>query len=155
RDQRLDNFAALDQQAMYRLVDAVDLLAQFRQCRRAAPRLGFTGFAHGYCCSLSGDVIAVARAERKENIDRRRPRSLALAPQATPRWLMCAMRVEVEAANRAEAIRREADDPHSKLVRFGPDKPLKLDAGVELSPFQIAYMTYGELNAQKTNAILI
>ena len=68
---------------------------------------------------------------------------------------MCAMRVEVEAANRADAIRREADEPHSKLVRFGPDKPLKLDAGVELSPFQIAYMTYGELNAQKTNAILI
>jgi homoserine O-acetyltransferase len=69
---------------------------------------------------------------------------------------MSVIRAEFEgAAGRAEAIRREADEPHSKLVRFGPDKPLKLDAGVDLTPFQIAYMTYGELNAQKSNAILI
>ncbi len=40
---------------------------------------------------------------------------------------------------------READNPHSLLVRFGPDRPLKLDAGVDLSPFQIAYQTYGQL----------
>ena len=40
-------------------------------------------------------------------------------------------------------------------MRFGRDKPLKLDAGVELSPFQIAYQTYGTLNAQRSNAILV
>jgi homoserine O-acetyltransferase/O-succinyltransferase len=34
---------------------------------------------------------------------------------------------------------READHPQSMLVRFGPDEPLKLDAGVALSPFQVAY----------------
>jgi len=69
---------------------------------------------------------------------------------------MSVIRAEFEGAvSRAEAIRREADEPHSKLVRFGPDKPLKLDAGVELTPFQIAYTTHGELNAQKSNAILI
>jgi len=68
---------------------------------------------------------------------------------------MSVVRLEVEAAKRAEAIRREADEPHSPLVRFGPEKPLKLDAGVELSPFQIAYMTYGALNPDKSNAILI
>jgi homoserine O-acetyltransferase/O-succinyltransferase len=50
---------------------------------------------------------------------------------------------------------READHPRSPLVRFGPDKPLKLDAGVELAPFQIAYQTYGTLNAERSNAILI
>jgi homoserine O-acetyltransferase len=51
---------------------------------------------------------------------------------------------------------READNPReSLLVRFGPDKPLKLDAGVELSPFQIAYKTYGVLNAQRSNAVMI
>ena len=27
---------------------------------------------------------------------------------------------------------READEPHSHVVRFGPDKPLRLDAGVDL-----------------------
>ena len=51
---------------------------------------------------------------------------------------------------------READDPQQSLVvRFGPDKPLRLDAGVELSPFQIAYQTYGQLNADRSNAVLI
>ncbi len=51
--------------------------------------------------------------------------------------------------------RREADNPQSPVVRFGRDKPLKLDAGVELSPFQIAYQTYGTLNAQRSNAVLV
>src|SRR5689334_14324338 len=50
---------------------------------------------------------------------------------------------------------READDPHSPVVRFGLDQPLKLDAGVDLAPFQIAYQTYGTLNAAKSNAVLI
>ena len=50
---------------------------------------------------------------------------------------------------------READEPHSHVVRFGSDKPLRLDAGVDLSPFQIAYQTYGTLNAERTNAVLI
>lgn len=37
----------------------------------------------------------------------------------------------------------EADAPRdSLLARFGVDQPLKLDAGVALAPFQIAYKTY-------------
>jgi homoserine O-acetyltransferase len=51
---------------------------------------------------------------------------------------------------------READQPHESLIaHFGADRPLKLDAGVELSPFQIAYKTYGTLNAERSNAVLI
>ena len=50
---------------------------------------------------------------------------------------------------------READDPHSLVVRFGMDKPLQLDAGIELAPFQIAYQTYGTLNADRSNAVLV
>jgi homoserine O-acetyltransferase len=50
---------------------------------------------------------------------------------------------------------READEPHSQVVRFGPDKPLRLDAGFDLSPFQIAYQTYGALNDTRTNAVLV
>jgi len=50
---------------------------------------------------------------------------------------------------------READNPQSPVVRFGRDKPLRLDAGVELAPFQIAYQTYGTLNAHRSNAILV
>ncbi|MFG1267233.1 homoserine O-acetyltransferase MetX [Xanthobacter versatilis] len=51
--------------------------------------------------------------------------------------------------------RREADDPHSPVARFGARNPLKLDAGVELSHLQIAYQTYGEPNAARSNAILV
>jgi homoserine O-acetyltransferase len=47
------------------------------------------------------------------------------------------------------------DADAGKVVHFGPDQPLKLDCGRTLSPFSIAYMTYGELNPAKTNAILI
>jgi homoserine O-acetyltransferase len=50
---------------------------------------------------------------------------------------------------------REAENPQSLVVCFGPDKPLALDAGVNLSPFQIAYQTYGTLNRGRSNAVLI
>ena len=49
---------------------------------------------------------------------------------------------------------READTPRNSLVAR-IDRPLKLDAGVELAPFQIAYKTYGTLNTARTNAVLI
>ncbi len=51
--------------------------------------------------------------------------------------------------------RNEALDPSSPVVAFGRDKPLRLDAGVDLAPFQIAYQTYGTLNEDRSNAILI
>jgi homoserine O-acetyltransferase len=50
---------------------------------------------------------------------------------------------------------READQPHSPVALFGADKPLRLDAGVDLSPFQVAYQTYGTLNAARSNAVLV
>ena len=49
----------------------------------------------------------------------------------------------------------EADHPHSLVAKFGTDQPLKLDCGIDLAPFQIAYQTYGELNADRSNAILV
>ena len=63
--------------------------------------------------------------------------------------------VELKASRGTSERVREAENPHSLVARFGADKPLKLDAGVELSPFQIAYQTYGALNADRSNAILI
>jgi homoserine O-acetyltransferase len=63
---------------------------------------------------------------------------------------------DVDTAPDATSRAREADAPRNSLVaRFGADRPLKLDAGVELSPFQIAYKTYGTLNAERSNAVLI
>ena len=49
----------------------------------------------------------------------------------------------------------EATDPSSLVLRFGPGEPLKLEAGVDLAPFQIAYQTYGELNEARSNAVLV
>src|SRR6516165_12447694 len=40
---------------------------------------------------------------------------------------------------------------HRLLVR----EPLRLDCGIDLGPFTIAYQTYGELNPDRSNAILI
>ena len=43
----------------------------------------------------------------------------------------------------------------SKEAILGVEKPLLLDCGVQLSNFKQAYQTYGELNGEKTNAILV
>ncbi|MCJ7526998.1 MAG: alpha/beta fold hydrolase, partial [Methyloceanibacter sp.] len=44
-------------------------------------------------------------------------------------------------------------NPQSAIVHF--NEPLPLDCGVELSPFSIAYQTYGTLNAEKSNLVLV
>ncbi len=50
---------------------------------------------------------------------------------------------------------REVENPSSLVVRFGADAPIQLDCQLDLAPFQIAYQTYGKLNADKSNAILV
>lgn len=49
----------------------------------------------------------------------------------------------------------ETYTPSSKIVHFPENEPLKLDCKQELAPFSVAYQTYGTLNADKSNAILI
>ena len=39
--------------------------------------------------------------------------------------------------------------------RFPVTAPLRLDSGARLAPLEVAYKTYGRLNADKTNAVLI
>jgi homoserine O-acetyltransferase len=39
-------------------------------------------------------------------------------------------------------------------VELGRAEPLRLDCGVELGPFTMAYQTYGTLNSERSNAIL-
>jgi homoserine O-acetyltransferase/O-succinyltransferase len=40
-------------------------------------------------------------------------------------------------------------------VTLGAERKLRLDCGVELGPFTVAYQTYGRLNADRSNAILV
>jgi homoserine O-acetyltransferase/O-succinyltransferase len=47
-----------------------------------------------------------------------------------------------------------ADLPGQR-VTFGAERPMRLDSGVELGPFTIAYQTYGTLNRERSNAILL
>ena len=74
------------------------------------------------------------------------------------------MDTQLDTAPRPDASERTAPlvaepsqslDPKSPVARFGSDRPLLTDAGVRLSPFQIAYQTAGTLNADRSNAVLI
>jgi homoserine O-acetyltransferase len=49
----------------------------------------------------------------------------------------------------------QVSNPSSEIVHFPADQPLPLDCGGVLAPFSIAYKTYGALNADKSNAVLI
>jgi len=62
---------------------------------------------------------------------------------------------ETQLKNDRDVRLREAEHPHSPVVRFSADEPLKLDAGSTLAPFQIGYQTYGTLNRDRSNAVLI
>ncbi len=61
-------------------------------------------------------------------------------------------RFPLDAASHA---RGEADTPSSHVMRFGLDQPLRLDSGQTIAPLQIAYQTYGTLNDDRSNAILV
>jgi homoserine O-acetyltransferase/O-succinyltransferase len=49
----------------------------------------------------------------------------------------------------------EALNPQSRIIHFDESEPLPLDGGGCLAPFSIAFQTYGRLNADKSNAVLV
>jgi homoserine O-acetyltransferase len=51
-------------------------------------------------------------------------------------------------------LRAPAED-RGRVLELGAERPLVLDSGKVLSPVQIAYMTYGTLNAARSNAVLV
>lgn len=53
------------------------------------------------------------------------------------------------------SVLSEADAPHSLVARFDSASPLHMDCGIAFSPFSVAYQTYGTLNAERSNAILV
>ena len=68
---------------------------------------------------------------------------------------MVSVKSIISQAIHREERSHEADHPSSHVAKFGADQPLPLDCGIDLTPFQIAYQTYGELNAERSNAILV
>lgn len=66
------------------------------------------------------------------------------------------MSADTRQPNSSEALKAsESEAPSSRLATFAEDAPLELDSGTKLGPWQIAYETYGTLNADRTNAILV
>ena len=59
----------------------------------------------------------------------------------------------VELDDLTDAERKALGRCHRAML--GREQPLRLDCGVELGPYRVAYQTYGRLNADKSNAILI
>ena len=56
----------------------------------------------------------------------------------------------------SRATERKDDRPlPGHRVRLGTDRPLRLGCGAELHDFPVAYQTYGSLNRDKSNAILV
>jgi len=54
-----------------------------------------------------------------------------------------------------EKEQRQAELRFEPVMRFDMEAPLLLDCGVKLAPLEIAYQTYGSLNEDKSNAILV
>jgi homoserine O-acetyltransferase/O-succinyltransferase len=58
-------------------------------------------------------------------------------------------------AARLTALARRGGDARGQVMTFGPGDPLELDCCADLAPVTVAYQTYGALNADKSNAIVI
>ena len=50
---------------------------------------------------------------------------------------------------------RQATEPSSDYLDVPETRPLLLASGKRLAPYRIAYKTYGTLNADKSNAVLV
>ena len=46
-------------------------------------------------------------------------------------------------------------ETHGGVMRFPADKPLRLDSGARIDGLEVAYNTYGRLNAERSNAVLV
>ena len=55
----------------------------------------------------------------------------------------------------ADARSLEITRPSSDYLDVPESRPLRLACGKELAPYRIAYKTYGTLNADRSNAILV
>jgi homoserine O-acetyltransferase len=65
------------------------------------------------------------------------------------------MATTVDDTRRHGKLHPHGDSESGTCVELGAERPLKLDCGVDLGPFRMAYRTYGDLNRDRSNAILV
>ena len=65
------------------------------------------------------------------------------------------MTIEASPSQALSGAWSEVETPTSLVVRFPESDPLEMDSGATIAPLTIAYQTYGTLNPDKSNAILI
>ena len=71
-------------------------------------------------------------------------------------WLCCAGIRLIDCSTVHQTPQSRAGEPTpGQVMELGADRPLRLDCGVELGPFNVAYQTYGRLNAERSNAVLV
>ncbi len=61
----------------------------------------------------------------------------------------------MNSTQRHEEVVTGPEERAGRTVVLGTETPLTLDSGTELGPFTIAYETYGQLNDEKSNVILV
>ncbi|MEN2494750.1 MAG: Homoserine O-acetyltransferase [Hyphomicrobiaceae bacterium hypho_1] len=60
-----------------------------------------------------------------------------------------------QATAKKTTLKNEKLQQSSLVAKFAADPPLLLDCGEKIGPFVIAYQTYGALNSDRSNAILV
>ena len=59
------------------------------------------------------------------------------------------------AARTDDAATNDREDGESHVLTLPADQPLRLASGIDLGPATVAYQSYGELNADRSNAVLV
>src|SRR6266567_877067 len=160
RDHRHD-LRPIDQKVVQPVIDLVETPAQAFKIGR--------GGGHGFvrCSGRRTSMVATRQNQRtkiKENVDMPDRRSLVSAPNREPAAPVAAGRCATELVYWFRDIpvptltsprlrsRSDQDWPgYRLLVR----EPLRLDCGIDFGPFTIAYQTYGKLNPDRSNAIMV
>src|ERR1700730_16608619 len=148
-----DDLRPFDQKVVHLVIDLIEAVAQLCEIGR--------GGGHGLVCSKGLIVLETGPGEIKENVDMAHLRSLPSAPSSRTggRDLRSAVgrpaTTSVEMSTLISQRLRSRPDQEWPGHRLLMHEPLRLDCGGAFGPFYSACHTYGTLNPDRTNAILV